>query len=624
MSRFNPSNTAQLLDFKRQMPYGEFLIPSNWGVSLPFKLRRDIDNVMRHTADFSQFTTGGQEYFVDTVSGLDTNDGLTIGTAFKSLGKAIKTSLDSASIGLFKIRIKGFVEDGDGMLGCTGSRWSVPANKQISITSLNDGEKAYICTGGKKTRYVGQWTTNSGVSYLNVTNKEFTTVYDTSKVDSYGIHPPLNRVNTLADCQATKNSFYAVPVAKGGGLWVNYNPTNFFNAATAKTDTTINASGAEASDTTYHAVAGDFMNVSPNTTYTITRAAGGAPNIAWYDASNVFISRTTPPGGFVTGSPWQVTSPANAAKARLISYANNFPDWSSTVMFVLGTVVPSSFVPYESLNIDNIWPVSGQVLTPTNYQYGSNLAFSIAPYGKVYFQDLIFVSGDTSNMDYTALGSSPGCVTCYGVTEKNEVWVKNCYFIGGARGGLDANGYWTKITDTVGGLLTRNTSAFVFNCIAAYNGTDAFSYLGDPNIPKFIAFEYQNVAYKTLGGTTANCSTAHNYMRVIRVGCIYSDSSGGTVVDANGCYTLCIDCHVKNASVGYNPSNVMSCYATYLDQVYADAWGRRGKMILINCTADGSGYSGLDVKGVVDTYLFNYGSNLRVTADIPAKSYVFS
>jgi len=611
---------AQLADIVQKMPYGEFVIPSDMPAKLPFKVRRDIDNVVRHNADFTQFTGSGHEYFVDTELGNDANDGLTIGTAFKALGKAIQTAINHAEIGLFKIKIKGFVEDGDGMLGCGTNRWEVPKNKTIAISSYT-GQKVYVSTGGKQARYNGQWTVNSNISYLGVLDKEFTSVYDSSKMDAYGINPPLKRVTTLAECQANLDTFYSLPVAKGGGLWVNSRtskPVNLFNPVTVHLDTTINSSGAETPEATYHSITSDWIPVDGNVIYTLTRAANNAVNISWYDINQAFISRVLPAQNspaITTGAELQATAPANAKFAKIVTYPNSFPDWATTVMFV------------GAINTSHLWVVSGKLLTTSTSKYGSNLAINLAAGSKVYFQDIIFLSGDLSNLSNTDLGAYPGCVTCSGTLDansKNEVWAKDCYFIGGARGGIDASGYWNKTTDSVGGFLTRETNAYTFNCIAAYNGTDALSYGADPTYRNHMAFEYQNIAYQTLGGTTANASTCHNFFNRISIGCVYSDASGPVIADANGCYSICIDCHCKNASVGYNPISTMSLFHSDLPQANSDAWGRRGKMILINCTAYGSGYNALNCDGVVDVYIFNFVTNKNIETDLPAQKYVFS
>lgn len=613
-------NTQKVLDITQPLPYGKFAFPSDWTPVLPFDIRRDIDGTVRHNMNFSKFTNGGVIHYVDTDNGLDTNDSLTKATSVKTLGKAIQIALSGAS-GLHQIKINGFVAKGEAMLNSTNNIWNIPSDKIISIMSETEDKKVYITTGKKIGSY-SNWIVDSGIYKLNVIDEEFTAVYDNVDLDVYGIPKPLKRALTLAECKTTPNSFYAIPVAKGGGLWINYKfKKNLFNPSTVKLNTRL-ISGVETSDATaiqYNIVTSDFKKVTPNSTVIMTPAMNNARNLVWYDINKNYITEDYPSDS-VNGYPRVLKVPSNAHYVRLQIYPQNTPDWRTSIVFTEN-------------GFNELMPISGEILSSTNKPLGSNLVFNIADGGKLYTQDIIFLSGDISNETVlSALSSNgglPGALSIIGNSSNSDYWGKDCVFIGGQTGGIDSNGFYNGLYALIGGLTTRKMSSYTFNCIGAYNKADAFSYGGIMSSDKvatrkYIAFEYQNIAYETDGDDKSNSSTTHYGMSRLNVGCIYGKTGGGVILDAYGGYSIIIDCIGSDANYNRatpNPSVTGSIFGADLSDADYNNRGYGGKLILINCSAYGKGYSSAYTRGNIEMYLLHFKTNKQIVASIPAQMY---
>lgn len=154
-------------------------------------------------------------------------------------------------------------------------------------------------------------------------------------------------------------------------------------------------------------------------------------------------------------------------------------------------------------------------------------------------------------------------------------------------------------TKFVGGNLRKNMTGgnslsvndigktFMFNCVSSLGGRDGFNY-HYVNIPlsdrrKCLVIEYNCVSYNHgLYDTNRNnnATTCHEGASILRIGSIGYNTTGPILADVNGCYSICIDCHMKDALDGL--TRTKSAY--FFDNNGATA---PGKAYLIN--SDGGG-----------------------------------
>lgn len=133
------------------------------------------------------------KYYVDNVNGLDTNNGLTPQTAFKTISKA--TTVGARNI----ILAKGLWLFNEGLRVITDDNTTT---EPFIIRCLNG--KAQFVNGYKADTYV--WTLNNNVysaSRSNVVN-----VIDTSNTDENNLFRNLKRVSSITEVQNTVNSWY--------------------------------------------------------------------------------------------------------------------------------------------------------------------------------------------------------------------------------------------------------------------------------------------------------------------------------------------------------------------------------------------------------------------------------
>lgn len=199
-------------------------------------------------------------------------------------------------------------------------------------------------------------------------------------------------------------------------------------------------------------------------------------------------------------------------------------------------------------------------------------------------QDSIFI-GSRSSQDNRPRGDATGA------TQSTFV-AKNCKFIG--------EGYRLLSADVSNSLSILDiTNAYLIDCIAAYGGEDGFNYhYSTPNRGTCLAVEidcksYRNGHHSTT--KTSNSTTGHDGVNILRIRSIGYESKGPVLADVNGCKTICIDCHMRDALDGTTATKA----AYYFDNSSALT---DGKAVLINC--DGGG---------TDTYSVNAASGFDIT-----------
>lgn len=130
-----------------------------------------------------------------------------------------------------------------------------------------------------------------------------------------------------------------------------------------------------------------------------------------------------------------------------------------------------------------------------------------------------------------------------------------------------------------------------FNSLCAYGGRDGFNYHGyltDQGINTFV-LEYNCISFAN-GLTDSvnfnnNATTAHEGIRILRIGGVGYDVKGPVCADVNGCYSVLIDCIMHDSRINTGRSTKV---AYYFDNATSSlATNPNGKAILINCQGGG-------------------------------------
>jgi hypothetical protein len=133
--------------------------------------------------------------------------------------------------------------------------------------------------------------------------------------------------------------------------------------------------------------------------------------------------------------------------------------------------------------------------------------------------------------------------------------------------------------------------SWAFNVITAYGGRDGLNYhvaQTDVGTQSFV-FEYNCMSFEQGLTDTVNfnnnCSTAHEGIRVLRIGTIGYKSKGPVIADVNGCYSILIDCAAHDSLINTGRSTKVAYY--FDDAPSTLATNPNGKAILINCQGGG-------------------------------------
>lgn len=201
----NLSNDVKRTDFIRR---GKVKLPPSVKKTLPFELYRDYDLLVKHTFNISSKIQGTSVY-VNSDTGNDTKDGLSEANAVKTLEKAMTIANAQASNDIV-IRILSRVLSRNDMANIIGVSYAL--TKNISIVAQNEFNEAYLSSAERYTDLA--WTAD-GTAYK--ANRTVTTeVVDISNKDYRGIPKRLKKVNSVAEVQAEKGTWYT----DGTTVWV--------------------------------------------------------------------------------------------------------------------------------------------------------------------------------------------------------------------------------------------------------------------------------------------------------------------------------------------------------------------------------------------------------------------
>lgn len=140
-----------------------------------------------------------------------------------------------------------------------------------------------------------------------------------------------------------------------------------------------------------------------------------------------------------------------------------------------------------------------------------------------------------------------------------------------------------EVSSTANGFFINNLkSAWLLNTISKDAHADGFNYHATLGGNSFV-FEYECISMDCgllSGISNNNCTTAHDGIHVLRVGSKGINAKGPVLADANGCYTIGIDCTMADSKA----SSYLATKASYYfdDSPTASNPNPNGKAILIN------------------------------------------
>ena len=242
---------------------------------------------------------------------------------------------------------------------------------------------------------------------------------------------------------------------------------------------------------------------------------------------------------------------------------------------------------WTSLGGTTVWVnTGGSAPTKSTHFLGVNFVVCAATLGdgaKLYFENLIFLSGRHGTGSVAITGASPYTATFA---------MKGCKLAGGhlrRRDPATASGQ-TSIAGDLLTLVNVKTSATV-DCVLAYSGRDGHNahFTGIPSADRraclvFSAGDvsYNHGLYEEVVNSN-NAFTSHEGASVFRVNCVGKNTRGPVLADVNGCYSVTVCCDMQDSQAG--AGNAQSAY--YFDDVSATD---PGVAVLIGCTSSGAGH----------------------------------
>ena len=187
----------ELMRTTQPLKFGELKMPDNFVPTLPFKLFRGGDGIVRHNFDFETLKTGRQIY-VDKVNGTDLETSGGKSAPFKTILYAINLMIATDWTD-FTIRILGdnAIFYRSEWLSAVGN---VFENHQISI--VHDSDKEFYLTMGEP----GLTWTKDGTVYTTTRTNTYA-LYDLINKDAIGAPSPIPYVTTVSECRTTPNSW---------------------------------------------------------------------------------------------------------------------------------------------------------------------------------------------------------------------------------------------------------------------------------------------------------------------------------------------------------------------------------------------------------------------------------
>ena len=191
-------------------PIGTLTMPSGFTPTLPCNFIRGSDGVITHDMDFAPYRTGTTIWF-HQVLGSDVSGNGSELTPYKSIMKCFDIAI--AGVGDYVIR----TNDTNYVNRYFGS---LQANKTIT-------NKRISVIGGASNMVLGTlaealtWTA-VGTGTWKATRSGVYGVFDMANLDSYGVQPPLAVVSSVANCQASANTWYT----DNATVWVHTSDGN--------------------------------------------------------------------------------------------------------------------------------------------------------------------------------------------------------------------------------------------------------------------------------------------------------------------------------------------------------------------------------------------------------------
>ena len=225
------------------------------------------------------------------------------------------------------------------------------------------------------------------------------------------------------------------------------------------------------------------------------------------------------------------------------------------------------------------------------------IAASLSESGFVMCENLTFIGNST----FTGRASST-----VGETIQRTAYVKNCIF----EHGITSN------------IVSFNDYEYTYlvDCVSGYGKNDCYSYhfTRKPTPTLALVVEVNCVSkesgYYNANDGSDNLSTCHDEANILRCGCHGYNGNGSMCVDADGCYSVCVDCTYVNTSYNRPSGANRSAF-----EFYNSTGQRNGKTMMQNCF----GYDTRNNKLVkaVDLILsgVNAGGSIDATNIIVAK-----
>ena len=188
--------------------YGKIKFPTDFTKNLPFELFLDRNGNITHDFNFSTLSYENKVY-VDSINGLETNDGLTENTPVDYLSKAFEIANGLSGDVEIVILSKLFSTQ---KIQYRVNSHLIPLEKNITISSAHE-DGSYIFTGADSDSYT--WTPTEGV--YRVGRSAVEQVIDYKFKDVLG-HPKVYKeVGSVTECAESKGSWYT----NGTTTWVN-------------------------------------------------------------------------------------------------------------------------------------------------------------------------------------------------------------------------------------------------------------------------------------------------------------------------------------------------------------------------------------------------------------------
>ena len=127
-------------------------------------------------------------------------------------------------------------------------------------------------------------------------------------------------------------------------------------------------------------------------------------------------------------------------------------------------------------------------------------------------------------------------------------------------------------------------NTYLINCVAGYAKLDCFNYhyQKKPTPTNALVVEVNCIAkeagYYNANDGSDNLSTCHDEANILRCGCHGYNGNGSMCVDADGCYSVCVDCTYVNTSYNRPSGANRSAF-----EFYNSAGQRNGKAMMQNC-----------------------------------------